>query len=257
MPHREPQWDAVLSARCHLPGGGGAGIPQRCVQVSEALWGGGGVCGQERVVPRMGTRPGCSSARGGGSSNLTPPTSPPSGQGCGIPISPRAEGLRKDPTPPQGSGCRAGSPVAAVPRLWGRLRPAPPGPARPAPAAPRQVHSPRLARARRNRRAPLGEAPRMPRPGALLCAVLPLLLLSPAPGSGQAGERRTGSGNRTATGCAGRGSGAGSGRARGYRELGALRRWGVPGRADGPSEVPGPRARFSTPRPRKKPRTGG
>lgn len=22
MPHREPQWDAVLSARCHLPGGG-------------------------------------------------------------------------------------------------------------------------------------------------------------------------------------------------------------------------------------------
>lgn len=36
---------------------------------------------------------------------------------------------------------------------------------------------------------------------------------------------------------------------------GALRRW-VPGRTDGPAEVPGPRAPFSTPRPRKNPAPG-
>lgn len=220
VPHRgAPEGPIPYCTVSPARGGGSAGTPQRCVQVSEVLWGGGGVCGQEGVVPRMGTRPGSCSAPGGGRSNLISPTL--RGRAAGSRLPHAVWGLRKDPTPPEASGCCAGSPVAAVPRFWGRPRPAPPGPARPAPAAPRQVHSPRLARARRNRRAPLGEAPRMPRPGALLCAVLLLLLLSPAPGSGQAGEHRTGTG--TAPGRGVRSAGA----ARAPAELGVTGNWGL------------------------------
>lgn len=46
VPHRgSPAGSSPILHGVTWPGGGSAGAPQRCVQVSEVLWGGGGVCG--------------------------------------------------------------------------------------------------------------------------------------------------------------------------------------------------------------------
>lgn len=228
----------------------------------------------------MGTLPASCSAQDGGGSNLNPP--PPQGGATGSRLPHAVRGLRKDPIPPGGgSGSCAGSPVAAVPRLWGRPRPAPPGPTQPVPprrprarcippAAP--GHAAAAGRRSERRRGCPG-----PGSGPARCSVrfsyccstaprpAPVRQVSTAPGTGTAPGVGTAPG---AGGCAGHGERGAPGAVRVPAELGvtgsarSTGNWGgsaplgpgTNGRTRGSSRSPRPVLNAATP---EKPRTGG